>query len=128
MEGSISGPSEKRVAVVTGGNRGMGLEICRQLAAHGLTVVLTARDEKRGTEAAEKLREEGLPDVMFHQLEISEPASAAHLAASIKDKFGKLDILVQLLKFSNEVFNLQRICDTEGNFNKIDDHRTHAHP
>uniref|UniRef100_A0A452ZYH5 (+)-neomenthol dehydrogenase n=1 Tax=Aegilops tauschii subsp. strangulata TaxID=200361 RepID=A0A452ZYH5_AEGTS len=94
MEGSINGPSKKRVAVVTGGNRGMGLEICRQLAAHGLTVVLTARDEKRGAEAAEKLREEGLSDVVFHQLEISEPASAAHLAAFIKDKFGKLDILV----------------------------------
>ncbi|XBJ20674.1 hypothetical protein VPH35_011463 [Triticum aestivum] len=94
MEGSISGPSEKRVAVVTGGNRGMGLEICRQLAGHGLAVVLTARDDKRGAEAAETLREEGLSDVAFHQLEISEPASAARLAAFVKKKFGKLDILV----------------------------------
>uniref|UniRef100_A0ACD5ZCK5 Uncharacterized protein n=1 Tax=Avena sativa TaxID=4498 RepID=A0ACD5ZCK5_AVESA len=94
MEESIHGSSEKRVAVVTGGNRGMGLEICRQLAAHGITVVLTARDEKRGADAAEELRGLGLADVAFHQLEISDPAGAARLAALIKDKFGKLDILV----------------------------------
>lgn len=94
MEQSIHGSSEKRVAVVTGGNRGMGFEICRQLAAHGITVVLTARDEERGAEAAEKLRGLGLADVAFHQLEISDPAGASRLAAFIKDKFGKLDILV----------------------------------
>lgn len=72
----------------------MGFEICRQLAAQGITVVLTARDEKKGGEAAEKLGGLGLSDVAFHQLEISEPAGAARLAAFIKHKFGKLDILV----------------------------------
>jgi (+)-neomenthol dehydrogenase len=87
--------SSYRVAVVTGGNKGIGLEICRQLASNGITVVLTARDEKRGTAAVDALREVGLLDVMFHQLDISEPSSAARLADFVKDKFGKLDILVR---------------------------------
>ncbi|CAL5056905.1 unnamed protein product [Urochloa decumbens] len=95
MEGTVvPKPSEKRVALVTGGNRGMGFEICRQLASSGLAVVLTARDEKRAAEAVEKLRELGLPDVVFHQLEITEPDSAARLADFVRNKFGKLDVLV----------------------------------
>lgn len=85
-----------RVALVTGGNRGMGFEICRQLASSGLAVVLTARDEKRGAEAVDRLRGLGLPDVVFHQLEITEPASAARLADFVRNKFGKLDVLVSL--------------------------------
>lgn len=58
-------------------------------------VVLTARDEKRGLEALEKLKESGLSDhVMFHQLDVSDSVSVASLAGFIKTKFGKLDILV----------------------------------
>ncbi|XVF80030.1 hypothetical protein PTKIN_Ptkin15bG0037700 [Pterospermum kingtungense] len=52
----------KRYAVVTGANKGIGLEICKQLASKGIMVVLTARDEKRGLEAVEKLKEYGLSD------------------------------------------------------------------
>ncbi|KAK3158572.1 hypothetical protein QOZ80_2AG0138920 [Eleusine coracana subsp. coracana] len=94
MDGNTPKPSEKRVALVTGGNRGMRLEICRQLASSGLTVVLTARNEKRGAEAVDTLRGFGLPDVVFHRLEITDPASAARLADFVKNKFGKLDVLV----------------------------------
>jgi (+)-neomenthol dehydrogenase len=68
-----------RVALVTGGNRDMGFEICRQLASSGLTVVLTARGEKRGAEAVDRLRGLGLPDVVFRQLEITDPDSTALL-------------------------------------------------
>ncbi|XP_031376134.1 (+)-neomenthol dehydrogenase-like isoform X3 [Punica granatum] len=49
----------RRHAVVTGANKGIGLEICRPLASRGVTVVLTSRDEKRGLEAVCKLKEEG---------------------------------------------------------------------
>ncbi|XP_031383047.1 (+)-neomenthol dehydrogenase-like isoform X2 [Punica granatum] len=49
----------RRHAVVTGANKGIGLEICRQLASKGVTVVLTSRDEKRGLEAVCKLKKEG---------------------------------------------------------------------
>ena len=82
--------------MVTGGNRGIGLEICKQLASNGITVVLTARDEKRGAEAVNTL---GLSNVVFHQLEVSDPLSAARLADFIKEKFGKLDILVWAYDF-----------------------------
>ncbi|XP_041001558.1 (+)-neomenthol dehydrogenase-like [Juglans microcarpa x Juglans regia] len=85
----------KRYAVVTGANKGIGFEIVRQLASKGIVVVLTARDEKKGLEAVEKLKDYGLSDqVVFHQLDVSDPASIASLADFIKAKFGKLDILV----------------------------------
>ncbi|CAL5030844.1 unnamed protein product [Urochloa decumbens] len=95
MEGTISNPPNTRIAVVTGGNKGIGLEVCRQLAGAGITVVLTARDETRGTAAVEKLRDEaGLSDVIFHQLEITDASSIARLVEFLKERFGKLDILV----------------------------------
>ncbi|XP_021817006.1 (+)-neomenthol dehydrogenase-like [Prunus avium] len=85
----------KRYAVVTGANKGIGLETVRQLASNGFTVVLTARDEKRGLEAVEKLKESGLSgQVVFHQLDVAKPATVASLAEFIKTQFGKLDILV----------------------------------
>nr|XP_011469050.1 PREDICTED: (+)-neomenthol dehydrogenase-like [Fragaria vesca subsp. vesca] len=87
--------STKRYAVVTGSNKGIGFETVRQLATKGITVVLTARDEKRGLEAVEKLKMSGLSgQVVFHQLDVADPASIASLAQFIKTQFGKLDILV----------------------------------
>jgi len=86
-----------RIAVVTGGNKGIGLEVCRQLASAGITVVLTARDKTRGTAAMEKLREAGLSNVIFHQLEITDAPSIARLADFLKPCFGKLDVLVRWL-------------------------------
>jgi (+)-neomenthol dehydrogenase len=86
-----------RYAVVTGANRGIGLEICRQLASKGIRVVLTSRDEKRGLESVETLKKEtGVSDqsLVFHQLDVSDPASITSLAEFVKTQFGKLDILV----------------------------------
>ncbi|XP_066322185.1 salutaridine reductase-like [Miscanthus floridulus] len=94
MEGHVRGRYEKEVAVVTGGNRGIGLEICKQLAFKGVTVILTAGDEKRGVEAVKNLAAQGLSNILFHQLEVGDLSSAAHLADFIREKFGKLDILV----------------------------------
>ncbi|KAJ8900550.1 hypothetical protein K2173_025327 [Erythroxylum novogranatense] len=64
----------KSYAVVTGANKGIGFEICRQLASKGIFVVLTARDEKRGVEAVQKLKDSGgLSDyVIFHQLDVAD--------------------------------------------------------
>lgn len=84
-----------RIAVVTGANKGIGLEICRQLASNGITVVLTARDEKKGLEAAEKLKRSGCHHVVFHQLDVADRASVTSLADFITTQFGKLDILVR---------------------------------
>ncbi|CAM8960647.1 unnamed protein product [Rhodiola kirilowii] len=83
-----------RYAVVTGANKGIGLETVRQLAAKGVIVVLTARDEKRGQEATSFLHESGLTNVIFHQLDVLDPKSIESLALFVKTKFGRLDILV----------------------------------
>ncbi|XP_052199709.1 (+)-neomenthol dehydrogenase-like [Diospyros lotus] len=80
--------------VITGANKGIGLETARQLAMIGVTVVLTARDEKRGVEAAASLQEMGLCNVVFHQLDVLDPHSIASLAKFIEGHFGRLDILI----------------------------------
>ncbi|KAM3368656.1 hypothetical protein ACQJBY_016889 [Aegilops geniculata] len=97
MEAATSNPSSKRIALVTGGNKGVGLETCRQLASKGLKVVLTARNEVRGLEAVEGVRRsggDGQSDVVFHQLDVTDPDSVARLADFVRDQFGKLDILI----------------------------------
>ncbi|KAL6976539.1 (+)-neomenthol dehydrogenase [Sarracenia purpurea var. burkii] len=84
----------ERYAVVTGANKGIGLETVRQLAMSGVVVVLTARDEKRGLEAVASLHNLGLPNVVFHQLDVQNPDSIASLAGFIESQFRRLDILV----------------------------------
>ncbi|XP_047329047.1 (+)-neomenthol dehydrogenase-like [Impatiens glandulifera] len=84
-------------AIVTGANKGIGFEICKQLGASGITVVLTARDEKRGLEALEKLKESAndkVIDVIFHRLDVADPSTITPLVDFVKAKFGKLDILI----------------------------------
>jgi NAD(P)-dependent dehydrogenase (short-subunit alcohol dehydrogenase family) len=81
------------VAVVTGGNRGIGFEIARQLGRRGARVVLTARDRKAGEAAAAKLRDEGLK-VQSLPLDVTDAASAAALAQALEREFGRLDVLV----------------------------------
>nr|CAB3487754.1 unnamed protein product [Digitaria exilis] len=93
MAPAFSSHRTTRVAVVTGGNKGIGLEVCRQLAGNGITVILTARDEARGAAAVEKLADAGLSGVNFHQLDVTDAQSIARLANSLKARFGKLDIL-----------------------------------
>ena len=83
----------KKVAVVTGGNRGLGFETCRQLAKQGIQVILTSRDEIKGKAAAEKLQAEGL-DIKYHPLDVASTDSIEHLTQFIRNEFGKLDILV----------------------------------
>ena len=85
---------------MTGANKGIGLEIVRQLASTGIKVVLTARNEERGLQALETLKASALSHlVLFHQLDVADAATVASLADFIKSKFGKLDILVKKLDF-----------------------------
>ena len=93
---------------MTGANKGIGLETCRQLASQGVVVVLTARNENRGREAFENLKKSGIPshNLEFHQLDVTNPSSIASLADFVNAKFGKLDILVThlLINFIHEAF------------------------
>jgi NAD(P)-dependent dehydrogenase (short-subunit alcohol dehydrogenase family) len=85
-----SGEKADRVALVTGANRGIGLEVCRQLAAQGFEVVLTARDEKKGETAARKLG--GL--VSFQVLDVREERTIQDAVEWVRRRFGRLDCLV----------------------------------
>ncbi|CAI9267348.1 unnamed protein product [Lactuca saligna] len=85
--------SADTIAVVTGANRGIGFEIARQLAFHGLTVVLTSRDTTAGEEVTKTLQEEGLK-VVFHQLDILNHESIDSFYAWVNKKYGGIDILV----------------------------------
>ncbi|KAL3381307.1 hypothetical protein AABB24_001437 [Solanum stoloniferum] len=100
MAEEISTLQSTRYAVVTGGNKGIGYETCKQLlASKGVVVVLTSRDEKRGIEAIERLKKESNitnnnDQILFHQLDVMDPASISSLVDFISTKFGRLDILV----------------------------------
>jgi NAD(P)-dependent dehydrogenase (short-subunit alcohol dehydrogenase family) len=87
-----------RVALVSGGNRGIGLEIVRQLAGRGITVILGSRDEESGRAAAEGLS----GDVVVRQLDVTDEGSVARLASFVEDDFGRLDILVNNAGISND--------------------------
>jgi NAD(P)-dependent dehydrogenase (short-subunit alcohol dehydrogenase family) len=83
----------KYIAVVTGANRGIGFEICRQLAKKGIKVILTSRDEKNGLEAEKKLKNEGL-EVAFQKLDVTSEKNIRELTKTIEKEYGRCDILV----------------------------------
>jgi NAD(P)-dependent dehydrogenase (short-subunit alcohol dehydrogenase family) len=87
-----------RVALVSGGNRGIGLEICRQLADKGITIILGSRDEESGRAAAEGLS----GHVVVHQLDVADQKSVDRLASFVEDEFGRLDVLVNNAGISND--------------------------
>ncbi|AWT42941.1 MULTISPECIES: SDR family oxidoreductase [Streptomyces] len=82
-----------RYAVVTGGNKGIGREIVRQLAERGLVVYLGARDEQRGRAAESDLRADGL-DVRFLHLDVTDDKSVALAAERLHEEAGVLHVLV----------------------------------
>lgn len=84
---------DRKVAVVTGGNRGIGLAICTQLAERGLQVVLTSRDVAKGQGARRLLAGQGHA-VDYHQLDVCDPASVRVLAAYVSRVHGGVDVLI----------------------------------
>ena len=89
----MSDRRRKRVAVVTGANRGIGLEVCRQLAAAGQHVVLGSRNAAAGEAAARSLAARGL-DVESHQLDVTDEASVRALADHVEHTLAGADVLV----------------------------------
>jgi NAD(P)-dependent dehydrogenase (short-subunit alcohol dehydrogenase family) len=83
-----------RAALVTGGNRGIGLEICRALAAKGLSVILAARDRKLGEQAVEELVRAGAKDVRFEHMDVGDEASVLDCAQRLHNDAVEIDVLV----------------------------------
>ena len=85
--------SETRVALVTGSNRGIGLEIVRQLARLGVVAAIATRDAGKGMEAARTLGSGGL-EAPFVTLDVTEPATIRAAVDELMHLFGRIDILV----------------------------------
>jgi NAD(P)-dependent dehydrogenase (short-subunit alcohol dehydrogenase family) len=85
--------TKKKIALVTGANRGLGFETCKQLSQLGVTVLLTSRDPTKGEVAAKQLIDKGL-DVIFYQLDVSDRSNIKDIFTKIENQFGRLDILI----------------------------------
>jgi NAD(P)-dependent dehydrogenase (short-subunit alcohol dehydrogenase family) len=81
------------IALVTGANKGIGMEISRQLAAKGILVLMGARDRERGEKAVANLGAQGLP-AEFIQIDVTSQLSVDQAAAEVERRHGRLDILV----------------------------------
>jgi NAD(P)-dependent dehydrogenase (short-subunit alcohol dehydrogenase family) len=93
------------ISLVTGGNRGIGLEVCRQLAERGHTVLLTARSAGAAAAAARTAGAEPL------QLDVTDPASIAAAARRVAERYGKLDVLVNNAAIAYDTW--QRAVDAD---------------
>ncbi|WP_155010470.1 SDR family oxidoreductase [Priestia megaterium] len=82
-----------KVALVTGGNRGIGYELVRQLAMKGFKVILTSRNSETGHKAVQKLKDSHL-DVSFLTMDINNQTSIGQAAAKVSEQYGKLDVLI----------------------------------
>jgi NAD(P)-dependent dehydrogenase (short-subunit alcohol dehydrogenase family) len=83
----------KTIALVTGANKGIGLEICRQLAQKGFHVLLGSRDQARGQEAAASLARDGA-EVEPMVIDLAAPATFEKARKLIEERFGRLDVLI----------------------------------
>lgn len=88
---------DKPVALVTGANQGIGLQIARELVAHGFTVLVGSRNLARGEAAAQEVG----PDAHALQLDVTDQASIAAAAQRVRKDFGRLDLLIQNAAISN---------------------------
>ena len=88
---------DKPVALVTGANQGIGLQIAKDMAGHGFTVLVGSRNHERGEAAA---REVG-SDAHALQLDVTDAASIDAAAKRVREEFGRLDVLIQNAAISN---------------------------
>lgn len=93
----------KKVALITGANKGLGLEMARQLGKAGVTVVMAARDPQKGEAAAEALRREGV-DAQFLKLDVTNRQDHTAAAKFLEQNFGRLDILINNAGIALEEF------------------------
>jgi len=84
---------DKKVALVTGGNRGIGYELVKQLAMKGFKVMLTSRNPEMGLQVAQKLKESNL-DVSFVAMDVNNQESIRQAAITVNELHGRLDVLI----------------------------------
>ena len=85
--------NEKKIALVTGGNRGLGLATCQALATQGYKVFLASRDETKGREKAKELQQNNL-DVTSIHLDVADSKSLLEVYHHIKGRESRLDVLI----------------------------------
>jgi len=103
-----------RVALVSGGNRGIGFEVARQLAALGHTVILGSRDLAKG-EAAARALGDGVPErVIAARLDVTDPAGVEDAVKEIDRRFGALDVLINNAAIHYDTWQTAVAADVEG--------------
>jgi NAD(P)-dependent dehydrogenase (short-subunit alcohol dehydrogenase family) len=105
--------NEKRIALVTGGNKGIGLEISRNLANAGCVVLLGARNVERGQQAVLQLRQAGLADVHPIEIDVTKQDAITAAAQLIEKDYGRLDILVNNAGISLHGDGLPSMADVD---------------
>lgn len=103
--------TSNKIAFITGGNRGLGLETARQLAQTGVEVVIGSRDEKKGEAAAASLQAEGRK-VESIRFDITKPADYKEAYNYFEKKYGRLDILINNAGISKEGFSIPNTSST----------------
>ncbi|MEZ4688029.1 MAG: SDR family oxidoreductase [Bacteroidia bacterium] len=102
----------QRLALVSGANRGIGLELCRQLAQNDFTVILTSRNTEQGLAAMQGLADSGLR-VSYHQLDVSSDTSVQQLRDFVEQSYGRLDVLINNAGINYDFWNKAETADLE---------------
>jgi NAD(P)-dependent dehydrogenase (short-subunit alcohol dehydrogenase family) len=101
-----------RVALVTGANRGIGFEVCRQLAGKDFVVLLTARDLAKATAAADRLKIAGVIEPLV--LDVGDASSIKHAATEVAGRYGRLDVLINDAGINYDTWETAEKADIDG--------------
>ena len=101
-----------RIALVTGGNRGIGLEVCRQLAVKGFTVLLTAREAQKARAAADDL--DSVNGVEPMVLDVDDPTTIVKAATEIARRYDRLDVLINNAGINYDTWENVENADIDG--------------